>query len=252
MTTWAEVRPEHEENCTNYEGSGHGFYEGAGNRNPWTEEIGAGDAAYCISAACIVPYHHGVRWPDGSQFGDKGWAYCPYGLTDFRKLGIWRDDHASSGSPCDLQSGDLVLYSWGNNGVADHCETVAAVYLDDTFDTYGYNAGTPQGAHIIRRNRKYLMGRARLEGSFYKVSQPLHTPVPQEDAVKSHFGRIKGSTNFYYILPWYASGRLMTPAEYQFYVALNTLANGTLLVDEIVHEYEADIFKRIPGCEKAT
>lgn len=174
MTTWTEVQPEHEENCTNYQGSGGPFVEGSNNLNPWSEEIGAGDAAYCISAACIVPYHHGVRWPQDSQFGELGWAYCPYARTGFTNLGIW-----SEGRGVDLQPGDIVLYDWNGDGVADHAETVKAVYDDETFDTYGYNCGTPEGAHIVRRNTRYLMGRARLDGTIYQTDQP--TPGVDED-----------------------------------------------------------------------
>lgn len=169
MTVWPEVEPEHAANV--------GFVEGAGNRNPWSEEIGAGDAAYCISAACIVPHHHGVQWWPWSQFGAKGAAYCPYFRVAAIRAGVWVDDHASRGAPCDLRPGDVVLYDWNGDGVADHAETVKEVF-GLGFSTYGYNVGHPEGCHIVYRDRKYLMGRARLDGTLYVAHAPARIPAP--------------------------------------------------------------------------
>lgn len=178
MTVWTDVEPEHQSNV--------GFVEGAGNNNPWTQEIFDNpnvNAAYCLSACSIVPYHHGVRWWADSQCGEKGYAYCPFFLTKARNEGVWQDDHASRGAPCDLLPGDVVLFDWEGNGIADHAETVRAVYEDGTFDTYGYNVGSPQGCRIVRRDRKYLIGRARMEGTFYgapaaPVDVPQDVPPP--------------------------------------------------------------------------
>lgn len=170
MTVWAQVWREHAANV--------GFRSGPHDENPWTEEIGAGDAAYCISAASIVPYHQGVRWWADSQFGEKGYAYCPYAMFGAIKHGCWQADHASRGAPCDLMPGDITLYDWNNDGVADHAETVTAVYADLTFDTVGYNTGDPAGCyHPVRRNRYYLLGRIRMDGTFYHPDSPP-PPLP--------------------------------------------------------------------------
>lgn len=170
MTTWDEVWAEHQRNI--------GFREGPGNRNPWTSEMGAGNAAYCIAAATIIPHHHGVQWWADAQFGVKGYAYCPYGRVGAERHGVWQFDHASTGQPCDLLPGDILLFDWNNDGVADHAETVVAVYADWTYDTIGYNTGSPEGCYFpVRRNRKYLLGRIRMHGTFYTAA-PIPVPVP--------------------------------------------------------------------------
>jgi hypothetical protein len=170
--TWADVWPEHHANI--------GFVEGPGNKNPWTEELNIGDAAYCAAAATTIPHHHGVTWPADAQMPGRGIAYSPYVRQCAERHGYWQYDHASKGQPCDLQPGDIITLDWGGDGVDDHTETVIAVYGDGTYDTIGYNTGHPEGCHApIRRDRKYLVGRWRMNGSMYGAVAPTPQPVPQ-------------------------------------------------------------------------
>lgn len=180
LVAWPPVLTEHRSN--------DGFVEGANNQNPWGPEQGVFNAAYCASAASIVAYHHGVRWWSDAQFGEKGYAYSPYFVNGGRTHGCFMEDHSSSGAPCDLLPGDIVFFSWGNNGVADHTETVIAVYADGTFDTVGYNTGHPEGCHVpIRRDRKYLLGRLRMVGIFYGTDVPVPPPpAPTPNRPKEH------------------------------------------------------------------
>src|SRR5207249_3804691 len=115
MTTVQEVLAEMQ--------SAVGFVERPGNKNPWGEEQFGGDAAYCCSFACMVPYHHGYRWWPESQFGEKGDAYCPFRMKHAQAHGEYEPDHASGGHPADVQPGDQLLYDWNNSGDADHIET---------------------------------------------------------------------------------------------------------------------------------
>lgn len=170
MTLWTEVLPEHRANV--------GFIEGANNQNPWGPEQGVFNASYCESAASMVPYHHGVRYWLEAQFGEKGWAYTPFAVNDAIHHGCFQYDHASSGRPCDLLPGDKVYFSWNGDTLADHVETVIAVYADGTFDTIGYNTGHPEGCHIIRRDRYYLLGRFRMQGVFYGEAPKVPIPMP--------------------------------------------------------------------------
>ncbi|HET7329149.1 MAG TPA: hypothetical protein VFJ14_17900 [Nocardioidaceae bacterium] len=172
MTTWPPVEAEHRSNV--------GFRT-TGDRNPWTQELGIGNTAYCIAAATVVAHHHGVQWWPDAQFGAKGYAYCPYGRAGAARHGVWEDDHASQGRPARLQPGDIVLYDWGGDGVADHAETVKAIYADGTFDTYGYNTGNPNGCWIVRRDRRYLMGRIRMTDAFYGAAEPAAPAATEED-----------------------------------------------------------------------
>lgn len=138
-----------------------GFVEGAGNKNPWGEEQGAGDAAYCCSFACMVCYHQGLRWWPESQFGEKGDAYVPYRMKHANDHGEYQADHASQGHPADVQPGDQLLYDWNNNGVPDHIETCLHPNPDGTTTNIGANTGSPEGVHKVTRTRRYLLGRIR-------------------------------------------------------------------------------------------
>jgi len=145
--------------------------------NPWSEEMGIGDVEFCAAAATIIPHHHGVEWWPEAQFGNVGYAYCPYLEQGAKDHGVWQYDLASQGQPADLHPGDLVLYSWGNNGVADHVETVVTTYADLSFDTVGYDTGTPNGCHYpIRRDRTYLLGVVHMSEWAYGPAAPAKPP----------------------------------------------------------------------------
>lgn len=159
MTAWLDVWAEHQGNV--------GFVEGPNNKNPWGPEQGVKNAAYCASAATIIPHHKGVVWWPESQFGAKGFAYTPYWAAAAKTHGLWK------GADGDLRPGDIVALDWNHDGVGDHTETVVAAYKDGTFDTIGYNTGKPEGCHYpIRRDRKYLLGRLRMEGALYSTVTP--------------------------------------------------------------------------------
>lgn len=153
-----------------------GFVEGPNNRNPWSREMGIGDTSYCDCGASLVPHHHGVQWWDWCQFGARGSAYCPYHITAALKAGHWR-----GGRACELEPMALVFYSWNGDSIADHVETVKATYADGTFDTWAYNAGRPEGAHVIHRDRKYVLGCIPMRGVFYgDAPAPDPTPPPAQ------------------------------------------------------------------------
>lgn len=156
-----------------------GFVEGPGNQNPWTREMGIGDTSYCDAGASLVPHHNGVTWWPWCQFGEQGSAYCPYHITAALRAGHWR-----AGARCVLEPMALVFYSWNGDDIADHVETVKAVYdspSTGTFDTWAYNAGTPQGAHVIHRDRKYVLGCIPMRGVFYGAAA---IPQPSEEPLK--------------------------------------------------------------------
>lgn len=170
---WPDIKAEHMHN--------DGFVEGPGNRNPWSEELGAGDAAYCVSEATDVPNHHGVDWGGDSQTPHKGFAYCPYLVTWAVKHGVWEADHTSSGRPVHVTEGDILLWDWNFDGVADHAET--AMQDDSGADGYvhgifGANTGSPEGCHSnITRPRKYLLGVVHMSLWAYKAGVPTPPPV---------------------------------------------------------------------------
>jgi peptidoglycan hydrolase-like protein with peptidoglycan-binding domain len=167
MTTWAQVWAAHQKNI--------GFVAGAGDKNPWTEELGMGDLPYCSAAASVVPHNQGVQWPGWVQVPPKGEAYSP----DWQRFPSWQYDHASLGQPCNLLPGDIVTYDWNGDGVADHTETVVDVLADLTFITIGYNTGDPPGCHYpITRDRTFLVGRFRSQAIIYGGASTQPPPLP--------------------------------------------------------------------------
>lgn len=169
MTNFAgDVLPRHRANV--------GFVEGPSNANPWGPRQGIPNAAYCFSAQSVVNYDAGVRWWPESQCRELGFAYCPSGVNVGQARGVVRFDHASSGDPADLVPGDLVFFSWNGSSVADHVEVVIQVYADGTFDTIGYNTGSPNGCHVVRRDRRYLLCRLRMAAAFYDGAAPSSPP----------------------------------------------------------------------------
>lgn len=152
--------------------------------NPWTEEQGAGDAAYCCAFACIVPFHQGYLWPDNSQFGQKGDAYVPYRVTHAIEQGEWQEDHASTGSPADVRPGDQVVYVWpGGDRRGDHIETCIATLSDGSTlnigaNTYAYG-GHEKGVWQVRRDREFLFGRIRPQ-HYYDSTVPEPPPAPPQ------------------------------------------------------------------------
>jgi len=175
---WPDVRAEHLHNV--------GFVEGPDNHNPWTEEMGCGDVSYCVAAATIVPFHHGLAWPADTQFPPKGFGYCPYLWNWACKHGFAEPDHTSEGKPAVAHEGDIYLWDWNFDGIADHAETAMA---DDAgsnglaANILGYNTGTPEGCHSgIIRPRKYLLGVVHMCRAAY-TSNPAPTPAPGPPSV---------------------------------------------------------------------
>lgn len=186
MTSWDAVRAEHLKNV--------GFREGPGDRNPWTEEMGAGDAAYCVAAATIVAHHSGVQWGADAQFGDKGFAYCPYLWNWAAKHGYARPDHTSQGRPAAAKPGDIYLWDWDFDGVADHAET--AITADAGGDglvhgALGYNTGSPEGCYSgIVRPRKYLLGVVDMAWAYAGAPAPMPPPQPPAQVGPPWPGRV--------------------------------------------------------------
>jgi peptidoglycan hydrolase-like protein with peptidoglycan-binding domain len=171
MTNFAgDVLPRHRANV--------GFVEGPNNSNPWGPRQGIPNAAYCFSAQSMVNYDAGVRWWPESQCRELGFAYCPSGVNVGQARDVVRFDHASRGDPADLIPGDLVFFSWNGTSVADHVEVVIQVYADGSFDTIGYNTGSPNGCHVVRRDRRYLLCRLRMQSAFYDGAAPSAPPAP--------------------------------------------------------------------------
>lgn len=137
-----------------------GFNEGPGDNNPWTQELGIGNAAYCMAGATTVPFHNGFRWWDDDQFGQHGSAYCPHKMNVAIRHGEYMADRTSRGTPCDVQPLDLLLYDWNGSGEPDHVE-VAIEARDGGGRTHNIGYNTSSGVRDLYRDARYLLGRIR-------------------------------------------------------------------------------------------
>jgi hypothetical protein len=163
-----------------------GWLEGPNNDQSsggdWGRRQGVGNYyAYCNSAADMIAHDVGYRHYPESTFGERGCAYTPTTKNLAVAHGDFIWDHASRGAPAGLALGDRPLYSWNGNDVPDHIGSfIVAIYADESFDCIELNAGSPQGCHVIRRNRKYLIGVHRLRHFDGAVAAPTSPPPVHE------------------------------------------------------------------------
>jgi hypothetical protein len=147
-----------------------GFTEGPKNDNPYGAWYGIPNEAYCAM---------GVSWCFAQVNAShlvaaqtpKGFAYCPTGLTWFQKNKQVVDKYSAL-------PGDIVFFSWGGNGVADHVELVEAASKDG-LTTIGFNTGPESysgnqanGDGCYRRHRPYLYVLAIVRPDYAGTSAP--------------------------------------------------------------------------------
>ena len=85
-----------------------GYQEGANNDTVYGSWYGLPNQAWCDMAV--------TKWGADSGNADVvgHFAYCPWHVNWFRARGQWHGPNEAA------RRGDLVFYSWSNNGVADH------------------------------------------------------------------------------------------------------------------------------------
>lgn len=131
-----------------------GFIEGPNNENPYGAWYGLPNESYCAMGVSWCFAQVGLSALVAAQT-EKGFAYCPAGLTWFQKKGRVVGKY-------DGQPGDLVFYSWSGNGVADHVEIIEAA-SSDGLTCIGFNTGPDKstgnpanGDGVFRVHRPYL------------------------------------------------------------------------------------------------
>jgi hypothetical protein len=130
-----------------------GFHEGARNENPYGIWYGVPNAPYCAM---------GISWCFG-QLGlshliaaqtPKGFSYNPTALTWFQRQGMVVNKFQ-------MQPGDLVMYDWNGDGVADHVELCEAA-SPGGFSAIAFNTGNPndptqEGCWRVHRNYLFVI-----------------------------------------------------------------------------------------------
>lgn len=87
----------------------------------------------------------------------KGFKYCPYGVSWFKKQGKWKTNNP--------QPGDVVFFDWVMNGIPEafHVGFVESVNANGTINTIEGNTGATNasnGGQVMRciRHPKFILG----------------------------------------------------------------------------------------------
>jgi Putative peptidoglycan binding domain len=127
MTT----RPEIVRTALSYNGTCNG--QGYDGPNPFSANLGRPAEAWCGDYVTDVYKRAKIPLPSMQPGCRTGFAYCPdavdYGRAHRATRNSWEADH-----------GDIVLFDWNGDGVADHTE-IATGYRDGALFTIGGNSG---------------------------------------------------------------------------------------------------------------
>jgi len=132
-----------------------GFYGGATDANPYGTWYGIPDEPWCAMFVSWVFAQNNLSNLVSAQT-NKGFSYCPAGLTWFQQKKAVVDKY--SGQP-----GDLVFYSFAGNSIADHVEIIVAASKDgittiggNTTPDHITSASQQDGHGVYLRHRPYL------------------------------------------------------------------------------------------------
>lgn len=130
-----------------------GFHEGAKNENPYGIWYGVPNAPYCAMGISWCFAQVGLSHLIAAQT-PKGFSYNPAALTWFQRQGMIVNKFQ-------MQSGDLVMYDWNGDGVADHVELCEAA-SPGGFSAIAFNTGSPndptkEGCWRVHRNYLFVI-----------------------------------------------------------------------------------------------
>jgi hypothetical protein len=146
-----------------------GFYEGPNNENPYGIWYGIPNAPYCAMGISWCFAQVGLSHLIAAQT-PKGFSFNPAALHWFQMQGLVVNKMS-------MQPGDLVMFDWNGDGVADHVELVEAA-SPGGFTTIGFNTGNPndptkEGCWRVHRN--YLFVIAVIRPKYQVVVVPTKT-----------------------------------------------------------------------------
>jgi len=108
--------------------------------------FGRGSEAYCADF---------VSWASRQAGGRMNESYCPTIVNKLKANGTWKGN-------ANPQPGDLVLFDWNGDGVADHVGLVERVNSDGSLSTIEGNTSNPQtgqeGVWRRTRSRSSVLG----------------------------------------------------------------------------------------------
>lgn len=153
-----------------------GFYEGANNENPYGDWYGIKNAPYCAMGISWCFAQVGLSHLIAAQT-PKGFSFNPAALHWFQMQGLIVNK-------MQMQPGDLVMYDWNGDGVADHVEICEAA-SPGGFTTIAFNTGNPndptkEGCFRVHRN--YLFVIAVIRPKYPVPVQPVVSKVTSKKA----------------------------------------------------------------------
>lgn len=130
-----------------------GFYEGVSNENPYGIWYGIPNAPYCAMGISWCFAQVGLSHLIAAQT-PKGFSFNPVALHWFQMQGMVVNK-------MQMQTGDLVMYDWNGDGVADHVELCENASLGG-FTTIAFNTGNPndptrEGCFRVHRNYLFVI-----------------------------------------------------------------------------------------------
>lgn len=157
-----------------------GFVEGPNNATPYGTWYGIPNQPYCAMGISWCFSRVGLSHLIAAQ-SPKGFASCQIGLTWFQKQG--RIVNKFQGQP-----GDIVFFSFSNNGMADHVELLEAA-SPTGITTIGFNTSPDHfngsqsnGGGCYRRHRPYLNVIAIARPKYPTIVKPTVVPSKTKKA----------------------------------------------------------------------
>ncbi len=133
-----------------------------------TDWYGIGNGPWCAMWLSRVFFDAGLPLPATIA---KGFAYCPSGVSWFKRQNRWKTSNP--------QPGDVVFYQWPGSDRAEHIGIVEGVNGDGSISAIEANTntqGSAEGLYVMRQTRKrFILGYG--VPSFDGSSIPA--PVPQ-------------------------------------------------------------------------
>jgi Putative peptidoglycan binding domain/CHAP domain len=114
-----------------YNGRGNG--QGYDGPNPFSADLGRPVEAWCGDFVTDIYKRAQIPLPSMQPGCRTGFAYCPDAVN-------YGHAHGAARNSWESQPGDIVLFDWNGDGVADHTEVVTA-YQGGVLFTIGGNSG---------------------------------------------------------------------------------------------------------------
>ena len=113
--------------------NGNGNGDGYDHANPFSQNLGRPAEAWCGDFVTDIYKRAQLPLPSMQQWCRTGFAYCPAAVA-------FGQEHHATRDSWQAEPGDIVLFNWNNDKIADHTEIVTA-YAGGELLTIGGNSG---------------------------------------------------------------------------------------------------------------